>query len=318
VRTLVTGCAGFAGSHLTDSLLRDGHTVLGVDCFTDNYAHERKLANLDRARDHDEFELVPLDLADADLTPLVDGCDAIFHLAAEPGVRASWGVRFDLYVRNNVTATARLLDAACTQAGTRFVYASSSSVYGNADAFPTGEDSLPRPVSPYAVTKLRAERLCERYRARRGVHAVTLRYFSLYGPRQRPDMAFNVFCRAAIGGEPVTIFGDGRQTRDFTHVADAVTATRRAAELAPAGAVYNVGGGSATSLLDALAVIAELAGTTIDVEHAPPARGDARDTAADTTRALRDLGYRPEVGLEDGLATELAWVAEATSEAWVA
>jgi nucleoside-diphosphate-sugar epimerase len=313
VRALVTGCAGFAGSHLTDGLLADGHSVVGVDCLTDNYASEQKLANVAQALDHDGFELRQVDLAEADLAPIVDGCDVVFHLAAEPGVRASWGARFDLYVRNNVTATVRLLDAVRAGAGTRFVYASSSSVYGDALSLPTPEDAAPRPVSPYAVTKLRAERLCERFGIRHGVHAVSLRYFSLYGPRQRPDMAFHRFCRAALETEPVTIYGDGRQTRDFTYVADAVAATRRAAERAPTGAVYNVGGGSAASLVDALALIAEIAGTAVDVEHAPPSPGDVRDTAADIRRARADLGYSPSVALEDGLAREVAWLAETSA-----
>jgi nucleoside-diphosphate-sugar epimerase len=311
VRAVVTGCAGFAGSHLTDSLLEDGHSVLGIDSFTDNYPREQKLESLERARDHDEFELAAVDLACEELDELVDGADVVFHLAGEPGVRSSWGQRFDLYRRNNVLATERLLEAVRDRPGTRFVHASSSSVYGEAEALPTPEDAPPRPLSPYAVTKLDAERLCERHRARDGVHAVILRYFSLYGPRQRPDMAFSVFCRAAVHGEPVTILGDGHQTRDFTYVADAVAATRRAAERAPAGRVYNVGGGSVTSLLEALALIAGLAGTAVAVEHAPAGRGDVRDTGADTRRAAAELGYRPRVALEDGLAHELAWMAGA-------
>ena len=197
MRALVTGCAGFIGSHLAESLLDDGHAVLGIDCFNDNYVRAPKLANLSRARDFDTFEFVPIDLARGDLQDVVAECDTIFHLAAEPGVRSSWGDRFDLYVRNNVLATQRLLEAAVAEPERRFVYASSSSVYGNAARFPTPEEATPAPFSPYGVTKLAGEHLCNLYRANHGVDTVALRYFTVYGPRQRPDMALNRFCRAA-------------------------------------------------------------------------------------------------------------------------
>src|ERR687891_67830 len=230
MRALVTGCAGFIGSHLTESLLEDGHEVLGVDCFNDNYARSQKLANLRAALDFDSFRFARCDLAEVDASLLLDGCDAVFHQAAEPGVRSSWGARFETYVRNNVSATQRLLEAALPlREQIRFVYASSSSVYGDAATLPTPEDTPPRPLSPYGVTKLSAEQLCVLYHANHGLQTVALRYFSVYGPRQRPDMAFNRFCRAALADEPVTLFGDGRQTRDFTYVADVVAATRAAA-----------------------------------------------------------------------------------------
>src|ERR671914_301902 len=229
MRALVTGCAGFIGSHLTESLLGDGHEVLGVDCFNDNYDRSQKLANLRVALDFESFRFARCDLEEADVSGLLAGCETVFHLAAEPGVRSSWGSRFDVYLRNNLAATQRLLDSAMPLADIRFVYASSSSVYGDAETLPTPEDTPPRPLSPYGVTKLGAEQLCLLYHVNHGLQTVALRYFSVYGPRQRPDMAFNRFCRAALADEPITLFGDGRQTRDFTYVADVVAATRAAA-----------------------------------------------------------------------------------------
>ena len=226
MRALITGCAGFIGSHLSEALLADGHSVLGVDCFSDNYERSRKLANLERARQHDAFELAPVDLAAAPLDGLVADCDAVFHLAAEPGVRSSWEERFEVYLRRNVHATQRLLDAASASPEKPFVFASSSSIYGEAETLPTDEDVRPRPYSPYGATKLAAESLCRLYHDNHGVRATALRYFTVYGPRQRPDMAFHRFCRAALAGEPLTVYGDGSQTRDFTFVADVVEATR--------------------------------------------------------------------------------------------
>jgi UDP-glucuronate 4-epimerase len=309
MRALVTGCAGFIGSHLTESLLGDGHEVLGVDCLTDNYARSLKLANLRVALDFDAFRLARCDLAEADAGRLLTGCDVVFHLAAEPGVRSSWGARFDVYLRNNLAATQRLLEAALP-AGVRFVYASSSSVYGEAERLPTSEDAPPKPLSPYGVTKLGAEQLCLLYHANHGLETVALRYFSVYGPRQRPDMAFNRFCRAALGGEPVTLYGDGRQTRDFTYVADVVAATRAAGRAdAAAGRVYNVGGGSRVSLKRALELLAALSGRPLDLRCEPREHGDVADTGADVTRARRDLGFAPRTPLETGLRAEYDWMA---------
>src|SRR5919106_6907443 len=284
MRALVTGCAGFIGSHLTESLLGDGHEVLGVDCFNDNYERSQKLANLRTALDFDSFRFARSDLADADASRLIDGRDTVFHLAAEPGVRSSWGARFDAYLRNNVAATQRLLEAALPRSDLRFVYASSSSVYGDAETLPTPEDTPPRPLSPYGVTKLGAEQLCLLYHVNHGLQTVALRYFSVYGPRQRPDMAFNRFCRAALADEPITLFGDGRQTRDFTYVADVVAATRAAAvtDTAP-GRVYNVGGGSRVSIRRALEVLAAVAGGRLDVCFETPQQGAAANTGAENT-----------------------------------
>jgi UDP-glucuronate 4-epimerase len=314
VRALVTGCSGFVGSTLTDALLADGHEVLGVDVLLDNYPRGIKLGNLEAARGYDAFDFLPLDLAEAELEPLLEGCDVVFHLAAEPGVRTSWGERFASYERNNVLATQRLLEAVKPTPEKRVVYASSSSVYGDAERLPTPEDTRPQPYSPYGVTKLAAEHLCSLYHGNFGVATVSLRYFSVYGPRQRPDMAFNRFCRAALAGESLTVFGDGEQTRDFTFVGDVVAATRAAAVSPSApGRVYNVGGGSRVSVNEALGLIASFSERPLDVVYLERERGDVRDTGADTTRARRDLGFDPETSVEEGLGAEFEWMRDRVS-----
>jgi UDP-glucuronate 4-epimerase len=307
---LVTGCAGFIGSHLTESLLADGYSVVGVDCFNDNYGRPQKLQNLERAREWHGFEFVPLDLAFGDLFDLVADCEVIFHLAAEPGVRSSWGTRFEKYVRNNIAATQHLLEAARPFPDKRFVFASSSSIYGQAETLPTGEDDPPRPHSPYGVTKLAAEQLCRTYQGNFGVDAVMLRYFSVYGPRQRPDMAFNIFCRAAVNGDPITVFGDGNQTRDFTYVGDVVSATRRAAEVRePAARVFNVGGGSHITLRASLELIEQFAGRKLEIAYLAREAGDVRDTLADVTRSREELGFEASTAFPEGLMAEFEWVA---------
>jgi UDP-glucuronate 4-epimerase len=309
MRALVTGCAGFVGSHLTEALLEDGESVLGIDCFNDNYARPQKLRNLERARDWDAFEFVPIDLSRGALEDEVAECDAVFHLAAEPGVRASWGSRFDYYLQNNVLATQHLLEAAKACPEKRFVFASSSSIYGQAEKLPTRETDTPQPFSPYGTTKLAAEHLCQLYHGNYGVQTVILRYFSVFGPRQRPDMAFTIFSRAALHGGPIAVFGDGRQTRDFTYVGDIVTATRAAAHAAGAvGGVYNIGGGSQISVLHAVSLIQEFAGRPLEITHLPAQEGDVRNTGADTARARADLGYRPQTDFEEGLRAQFDWV----------
>jgi nucleoside-diphosphate-sugar epimerase len=308
MRYVVTGCAGFIGSHVTEALLADGHDVVGIDCFNDNYARRRKLANLEQARDFDAFEFVPVDMSRGDLADLVEGCDAVVHLAAEPGVRPSWGQRYETYLRNNVLATHHLLTAMAAAGDATMVYASSSSVYGQAETFPTSEGALPRPLSPYGVTKLDAEHLCHLYHVNHGVRVVSLRYFSVYGPRQRPDMAFSRFIEAGLAGTTLTVFGDGEQTRDFTFVGDVVAATiaaSRAPELA--GRVYNIGGGSQVSVNETLGLIGMLIGHPLDVHHAGVEAGDVKDTGADTARAREDLGFRPLTSLAEGLAAQVAW-----------
>jgi UDP-glucose 4-epimerase len=306
---LVTGCAGFIGSHLTESLLADGYTVLGVDCFNDNYPREDKQANLERARGHAGFRLLAADLAALDAEELLDGCDLVFHLAGEPGVRTSWGGRFDRFTHHNVIATQRLLEALRATPGKRFVYASSSSVYGDAEALPTREDATPRPLSPYGVTKLAAEQLCRLYHANHGIDTISLRYFSVYGPRQRPDMAFRRFCHAILEHEPIQLFGDGAQTRDFTYVGDIVAATRAAGAVPRGdGRVYNVGGGASVSLQRAVDELAAIAGRRLDIRRHRRESGDARDTSADISRARAELGFHPATPLTDGLRAEFEWV----------
>lgn len=310
MRALVTGCAGFIGSHLTDSLLDAGHGVVGLDCFNNNYGRAQKLRNLAGARDWNSFEFLPVDLAHGDLAEVVAECDVVFHLAAEPGVRSSWGSRFERYAQNNVIATQHLLEALRVSPQTRLVYASSSSIYGQVETLPTAEDVTPRPLSPYGVTKLSAEHLCHLYFENYGIRTVSLRYFTVFGPRQRPDMAFNIFFNAALAGAPIMVYGDGTQTRDFTYVEDIVAATLAAGTLSTIefGAAYNVGGGLRASVRETLATIAELTARPLDVQYFPWEHGDVRDTGADTTRARRDLGFEPQVSLEEGLAAEFDWL----------
>jgi UDP-glucuronate 4-epimerase len=309
VTALVTGCAGFIGSHLTEALLADGVDVIGVDCFNDNYGRREKLRNLATARDWDDFDFVPVDLSRGELRDLVEASDTVYHLAAEPGVRSSWGLRFDQYLRNNVLATQLLLEAMREFPGKRFVYASSSSIYGDAETLPTPEDAKPRPYSPYGMTKLAGEHLCALYQGNHGVDAVILRFFSVFGPRQRPDMAFNIFCRAAVAGQPITVFGDGRQTRDFTYVADVVAAARAAGVAAGVGGkIFNVGGGSRICLADAIEQIRRFGGRELEVRHLPMQDGDVRDTGADTRLAERELGFTPSIAFADGLRAEFDWV----------
>jgi UDP-glucose 4-epimerase len=313
-QVLVTGCAGFIGSHLAEGLLNDGIGVVGVDCFNANYGRSEKLRNLEKARQWDAFDFVPVDLSRGDLVELVADCDAVFHLAAEPGVRESWGSRFEAYVRNNVVATQVLLDALRQSPQKRLVYASSSSIYGNAERLPTPESAVPQPLSPYGATKLAAEHLCHLYNANFGLEVVSLRYFSVYGPRQRPDMAFSRFCRAAIDREPIDIFGDGTQTRDFTYVADVVAATRAAADTPSAnGEIMNIGGGSQSSVNETLTIISELADHELEVRYHPHSTGDAKDTSADTAAAQRILGYAPSTTLAEGIAHEFEWARSVTA-----
>jgi nucleoside-diphosphate-sugar epimerase len=308
MNALVTGCAGFIGSHLTEALLDDGASVVGVDCFNGNYARREKLRNLERAREWQAFDFVPLDLARGDLGDLVAEVDTVFHMAAEPGVRASWGDRFEAYLRNNVLATQHLLEAMRRWPEKRFVLASSSSVYGLAEEFPTPETALPKPFSPYGTSKLAAEHLCRTYHANFGLSTVVLRYFTVYGPRQRPDMAFSLFCQAALDGRPVTVYGDGLQTRDFTYVDDVVAATRAAAATGAAvGETFNIGGGSQVAVRTVLDLLGEFVGGPLDVRHEPSRHGDVRDTVADTTAARHVLGFEPTVAFAEGLRAQFDW-----------
>jgi UDP-glucose 4-epimerase len=311
VRCLVTGCAGFVGSHLAERLVADGHEVVGVDAFTDYYAPRLKEANVAGLRRQPAFTLVRANLLEADLGRLLDGVDVVFHLAAQAGVRPSWGENFRVYTDGNVLVTQRLLEAARERRLHRFIHSSSSAVYGHA-ALPMREDAPTQPLSPYGVSKLAAEHLCHLYAAAYGVPAVSLRYFTVYGPRQRPDMAFHRFIRALRAGQPIPLFGDGRQTRDFTFVADIVDATCRAAEgpLTP-GEVVNVAGGSRVALADAIRVLERLVGRPAVVESRRGAPGEMDHTYADIGRARERLGWAPKMALADGLAEEVSWLARA-------
>jgi nucleoside-diphosphate-sugar epimerase len=309
VKALVTGCAGFIGSTLCDRLLADGADVTGIDCFTDYYAREAKERNLGGALKHERFRFVETRIQDADLPALLADRTHIFHLAAQAGVRKSWGRDFSIYTVNNIEATQVLLEAATKMPSLeRLVYSSSSSVYGDRVAMPMREDALPEPVSPYGVSKLAAEQLCYLYFANFKVPTVSLRYFTVYGPRQRPDMAFHKFLRATIVGDAIGVYGDGDQTRDFTFVTDAVNANVLAATRGVPGRVYNIGGGSRVSVNDVLAMIERVTGHRPRVNVDAVQKGDMRHTYADTSRALADLGYKPTVGLEQGLAAEYQWL----------
>jgi UDP-glucose 4-epimerase len=308
MRAWVTGGAGFVGSHLSERLLSEGAQVVAVDCFTDFYPRAIKERNLSAVRDKPKYEFVEADLNDADLEALLDGVTHVFHLAAQAGVRKSWGRDFQTYTRLNVDATQRLLEACVGKPIERLVYASSSSVYGDAVELPMREEALLQPVSPYGVTKLAAEHLCHLYFVNYRVPTVSLRYFTVYGPRQRPDMGFNRFFAAVLAGRPLVQYGDGLQTRDFTFVADAVAATATAAVRATPGGVYNIGGGSRVSVRDVFDMIARVSGRSVQIDHQPVQKGDMRDTYADTSRAERDFGFRPTVDLETGLRTMFRWM----------
>jgi UDP-glucose 4-epimerase len=308
MKALVTGAAGFIGSTLAERLVRDGNDVVGIDCFTDYYPRSAKERNLARLREAPNFRFVEGRIQDVDLQALLADRTQVFHLAAQAGVRKSWGRDFDVYTSNNIEATQRLLEACVGTAVERVVYASSSSVYGDLVAMPMREDALPQPVSPYGVSKLAAEQLCYLYHVNYGVPTVALRYFTVYGPRQRPDMGFHKFLRATIEGRPIAVFGDGEQTRDFTFVEDAVSATAAAAVRGVPGRVYNIGGGSRVSLNAVLAIIGDVVGRQPVLAREADQKGDMRHTYADTTLARTDLGFAPTWDLRRGLAAEYEWL----------
>lgn len=311
MKALVTGAAGFIGSHLSEALLAAGADVTGIDCFTDYYPRPVKEANLAGLVGRPGFRFVEAPLQRTDLRALLDGTTHVFHLAAQAGVRKSWGRDFDVYTTNNIEASQRLLEALVGMPIQRFVYASSSSVYGDHVALPMREDAYLQPLSPYGVSKLAAEHLAHLYWANHGVPAVSLRYFTVYGPRQRPDMGFHRFFRAVKEGRPITVYGDGEQTRDFTFVGDAVAATMAAGARGVPGSVYNIGGGSRVTLNAVLDVIARVTGRSISIQREPDQKGDMRHTYADTSRARQDLGFVPRASLEEGLAAEYQWLQNA-------
>jgi UDP-glucose 4-epimerase len=308
VKALVTGAAGFIGSHIAEALVGQGAQVVGVDCFTDYYPREIKERNLTALRSAANFQFIEGALQALDASRLLDGVTHVFHMAAQAGVRKSWSTDFETYLAHNIDATQRLLEASKGLPLHRFVYASSSSVYGDAAPIPMREDAYLQPLSPYGVTKLAAEHLCHLYFANYQVPTVSLRFFTVYGPRQRPDMAFNRFIRAGLAGKPITLYGDGEQTRDFTFVKDIVAANLAAGDRGTPGAVYNIGGGSRVSVNRVLDIIGRLVGRPLNIHREETQKGDMRDTFADTSRARADLGFAPEWTLEAGLAAECDWL----------
>jgi UDP-glucuronate 4-epimerase len=317
VRYVVTGAAGFIGSTLCDALLSEGHEVTGVDSFTDYYPRSLKEANLQVAKGDSGFRLLEIDLADADLDSVVRGTDGVFHLAAQPGVRESWGSEFAIYARDCIVATQRLLEACRAADVPRLVYASSSSVYGNAARLPVDETAVPRPISPYGIAKHAGEQLCSAYETGFGLPVVMIRYFTVYGPRQRPDMAFHRFIKSALTGAPIPVYGDGSQSRDFTYVDDAVAGTVAAMRLGAPGRIYNLGGGSRRTVREVLDTIRGITGEHLNLQSLSPQLGDVRDTEADISRARTEIGFVAQTDVATGLARQVAWMTEAIRSGWL-
>lgn len=314
MRCVITGVAGFVGSSLADTLLAAGHEVRGIDAFIDYYPREIKERNLERARSFDTFSFIEGNLLETDLERLLDGATYIFHQAAQAGVRASWGDNFSIYTDNNILATQHLLEAA-RGAGVKntlkkIVYASSSSIYGDAEALPTIESMRPSPISPYGVSKLAAEHLMVLNKKEFGVPTVSLRYFTVYGPRQRPDMAFHRFARAALEGEKITVYDDGEQSRDFTFIEDIIRANIDAATKETKDLVMNIGGGSRVTVNQVLETIADICGTKLKIDYRPRQKGDVKHTAADTSLAQKNIDYAPRIDLATGLRAEVEWMHE--------
>lgn len=310
MKSLVTGVAGFIGSHLAERLLAEGHEVCGVDKFLDNYPRGFKEKNLARLRGDARFQFIEGDLAQIDLKELLRGSTYLFHLAAQPGVRSSWGREFVRYTENNVLATQKLLEAAKEEKIKKFVYASTSSVYGDTEDLPMREEGRTCPVSPYGVSKLAAEHLCYLYWKAFAIPTVALRYFTVYGPRQRPDMFFHLMMRAHSRGEEITLYDDGRQSRDFTFVSDIVAGTLAAALYPGVGEVFNLGGGSRTTVNEAIAMVEAISRRKVKIKPLARQLGDVRHTAAEMRLAQEKLGYAPRVTLKEGLAREWEWIQE--------
>jgi nucleoside-diphosphate-sugar epimerase len=308
MKAIVTGCAGFIGSHLTEELLSQGYSVTGVDSFLDYYPREIKESNMSSFRKHSAFRFIEKNILDIDWPAELKGQDVIFHLAAQAGVRASWSKNFIIYTKNNIEATQLLLEESKNSGLKKFVYASTSSVYGDTDQIPMQEKSVLKPVSPYGVTKLAAENLCYLYWKNFGIPCVSLRYFTVYGPRQRPDMAFYRFILAGLENRKITVFEDGKQTRDFTYVQDIVHGTILASEKGFNGQVYNLGGGSRISVNEVLNMLSEIMATNLEFEFAAKQKGDMRHTFASTELAKTHLGYDPSFSLREGLTAEFSWL----------
>lgn len=309
MKALVTGAAGFIGSTLSKQLLSEGHNVLGIDNFSDYYSSELKFANIANL-DSDSFELIRADLNDINLDEYVKDVDYIFHLAGQPGVRSSWGTSFGTYIAHNVMATQKLLEASMKSANLKkFIYASSSSVYGEASRYPCSETDITNPLSPYGVTKLAGENLCTLFGRNFGLPTVSLRYFTVYGPGQRPDMAFTRFLRAGLRDEEIHIYGSGQQIRDFTFISDVVRANLLAAESACIpGSVFNVAGGTNVSVSEVLDIVEQLLGHPLKVHKTKSIPGDVSQTGGSIEKISSDLGWKPEVQLVQGLDAQRLWV----------
>lgn len=306
MKALVTGCAGFIGSNLTDRLLDLDYEVIGIDCFTDYYSRSIKEANISNALKRSNFKFIEDDISKKEDFPEVD---YVFHLAAQAGVRASWGKNFEVYTRNNIEATQKLLEYYKHTNLKKFVYSSSSSVYGDAE-LPMKEDSLLKPVSPYGASKLAAEHLCYLYWKNYKVPTVSLRYFTVYGPRQRPDMAIHKFIKAILNGEQITIYGDGTQTRDFTFVQDVINANILAAESRVKGEIFNIGGGNRITVNDLIKKIEKITGKKAKINYVEKQKGDVEDTWADTQQVQQILGWQAEIGISQGIKKYISWVIE--------
>jgi UDP-glucose 4-epimerase len=298
MRSLVTGCTGFIGSHLTEKLLRDGHEVIGIDCFTDYYSREIKENNIQEALSDKNFTFLEKDIINLSTFPDVD---YVFHQAAQAGVRASWGKSFEIYTENNILVTQKLLEYYKDRNLNKFVFASSSSIYGNTDELPISEDTHKKPFSPYGVTKLAAENLCLLYYMNYGTPTVSLRYFTVYGPRQRPDMGINKFVHAVLNEDKIEVYGDGNQTRDFTFISDVVEANLLAAYSDVIGEYFNIGGGSRISVNDLLKLIEKVVGKDIHITYIEMQKGDVQHTFADVTKAEKMIGYKSVIGIEQGI-----------------
>ena len=309
-KCLVTGVAGFIGSHLGERLIDIGYEVIGVDGFISYYSREIKERNLTKLMMSSRFKFIEGNLLDLDLAGIISDVDYIFHQAAQAGVRTSWGADFYIYTENNIRATQYLLESSKNKKIKKFIYASSSSVYGDCIDIPMRENSTPLPVSPYGVTKLAGEQLCYLYWKNYGIPVISLRYFTVYGPRQRPDMAFNKFIKAILKDEEIIMYGDGGQTRDFTYIDDIVIANILAMNKGQDGKVYNIGGGSKTSLNKVIDMLAKIKGKNPKVKQLEIQKGDMKDTLADITKAKNELGYEPTVKLEAGLEKEYIWMKE--------
>ncbi|MBI4553390.1 MAG: NAD-dependent epimerase/dehydratase family protein [Candidatus Latescibacteria bacterium] len=307
---LVTGVAGFIGFHIAERFLSQGQPVTGIDCFLDSYPRPIKEDRVQRLREYSLFRFVEQSLIEANLEALLDGISAVFHEAGQAGVRPSWGTNFHIYVENNILATQRLLEAVTHARVRRFLYASSSSVYGNAPELPIRETSPTQPISPYGVTKLAAEHLCSLYWKNLGLPVVSLRYFTVFGPRPRPDMAITIFAKAILAGEEMVVFGDGEQSRGFTYVDDVVDANVRAAERDVSGQVFNIGGGGRITVNALIHLLEEIIGKRAIVRHTESQKGDALHTEADTSRAYQALGYQPATDMREGLAKTVASIRE--------